>query len=179
MVALVGSVEKSLVQKCGQGYKVTTKNIVDVLGDALELGGTVTWGAVAYCGIDDMLEYKLDPPRGNKMRAALVTIIGLEQGESSSSVVLEKVQTVDAAELDGAINAFKKLRTLGRHIKGSPEALGSSKRHAAPALMSPVPTKVCRTLQRSPTATSLPADDAGEEETHPSELSSKSPDTKG
>ena len=113
------------------------------------------------------------------MRAALVTIIGLEQGESSSSVVLEKVQAVDAADLKGAINAFKKLRTLGRHIKGSPEALGSSKRHAAPALMSPVPTKVCRTLQRSPTATSLPADDAGEEETHPSEVSAKSPDTKG
>ena len=164
MVALVGSVERSLVQKCGHGYKVTTMNIVDILGDALELGGAASWDAVAYCGIDDMLEHKLDPARGSKMRAALVAIIGLEQGQSSLSAVLKKVQSVDASELNGAITAFKKLRMLGRHIKSTSEALESGKRRAAPALMSPAPTKVCRTLQRSPTATSLPSADVAEEE---------------
>ena len=136
-------------------YKVTTKSVVDILGDALGLGGTVTWDAVAYCGMNDLLEYKLDPARGTSMRSAVVTIIGLEKGDSSWSVVLEKVQTVEAADLDGAIKTFKKLRTLGRHIKGSSEALESNKRHAAPALSSPMPTRVCRSLQRSPTANSL------------------------
>ena len=155
VVALVGSKERSLVQACGDGYKVTTKSVVDILGDALGLGGTVTWDAVAYCGMNDLLEYKLDPARGTSMRSAVVTIIGLEKGDSSWSVVLEKVQTVEAADLDGAIKTFKKLRTLGRHIKGSSEALESNKRHAAPALSSPMPTRVCRSLQRSPTANSL------------------------
>ena len=111
VVALVGSKEKSIVQKCGDGYKVTTKNIVDVLGNALGVGGTVAWDAVAYCGIDDLLEFKLDPPRGSSMRAAVATIIGLEKGESSWSVVLEKVQNIDAAALNGVTGAFKKLRT--------------------------------------------------------------------
>ena len=166
VVALVGSKEKSIVQKCGDGYKVTTKNIVDVLGNALGVGGTVAWDAVAYCGIDDLLEFKLDPPRGSSMRAAVATIIGLEKGESSWSVVLEKVQNIDAAELNGATAAFKKLRTLGRHIKGSADELEKSKRHAVPILLGPSPKalKSRRTLERSPTAASLPSPDMAAEE---------------
>ena len=149
------------MQKCGTGYKVTTKSIVDVLGNALGVGNTVSWDAVAYCGIDDLLEFKLDPPRGSSMRAAVATIIGLEKGESSWSVVLEKVQHLDAAELNGVTGAFKKLRTLGRHIRGSADELDKSKRHAVPALLGPLPKalKSCRTLQRSPTAASLPSPD--------------------
>ena len=120
---------------------MTTKNIVDVLGDALSFGSTISWDAVAYCGIDDLLEFKLGPPRGSSMRAAVATIIGLEMGESAWSVVLEKVQNIDASELSGATRAFKKLRTLGRHIKGSSDALDPSKRHAVPALLTPSPNK--------------------------------------
>ena len=165
VVALVGSREKSVVQQCGDGYKVTTKNIVDVLGNALGVGGTVAWDAVAYCGIDDLLEFKLDPPRGSSMRAAVAMIIGLEQGVSSWSVVLEKVQNIDAAELSGVTAAFKKLRTLGRHMKGSTDELEKSKRHTAPAMLSPLPKALESrwTLQRSPTATSLPSPTEAEE----------------
>ena len=168
VVALVGSREKSVVQQCGDGYKVTTKNIVDVLGNALGVGGTVAWDAVAYCGIDDLLEFKLDPPRGSSMRVAVATIIGLEKGESSRSVVLEKVQNIDAVELNGVTSAFKKLRTLGRQIKGSADDLENNKRHAMPVLLSPEPKKLKsrRTLQRSPTAASLPSSDVAEEETN-------------
>ena len=119
VVVLVGAREKSVVHKCGDGYKVTTKNMVDVLGNALGQSGTVAWDAVAYCGIDDLLEFKLDPPRGSTMRAAVATVIGLETGEGSWSVVLEKVHNIDAADLNGVRGAFKKLRTLGRHIKGA------------------------------------------------------------
>ena len=102
------------------------------------------------------------------MRVAVATIIGLEKGESSRSVVLEKVQNIDAVELNGVTSAFKKLRTLGRHIKGSADDLENNKRHAMPVLLSPEPKKLksCRTLQRSPTAASLPSSDVAEEETN-------------
>ena len=165
LVALVGSKEKSVVQKCGEGYKVTTKNIVDVLGDALGLSGAGAWDAVAYCGLDDLLEFKLDPPRGSSMRTAVATIIGVEKTETSRSVILEKVQYIDAAELTDTTNTFKKLRTLTRHIKGSPQELENNKRHAIPVMMTPSPKKVklCRTIKRSPTATSLPSPSRDEE----------------
>ena len=55
VVSLVGSREKSVVNKCGDGFKVTTKNIVDVLGDALGVGSAISWDVVAYCGLDDLL----------------------------------------------------------------------------------------------------------------------------
>ena len=166
LVALLGSKEKSIVQQCGDGYKVTTKNIVDVLGDSLGLSGGGAWDAVAYCGLEDLLEFKLDPPRGSAMRTAVATIIGLEMTESSCSVILEKVQNIDATELNETTSTFKKWRTLTRHIKGSPEELENSKRHAAPVMMTPSPKKVktCRTIKRSPTASSLPSPSRGEEE---------------
>ena len=166
LVALVGSKEKSVVQMCGEGYKVTTKNLVDVLGDALGLSGTGAWDAVAYCGLDDLLEFKLDPPRSSPMRTAVATIIGVEKTNSSCSVILEKVQYIDAAELTVATKTFKKLRTLTRHIKGAPEELESNKRHAAPVMKTPSPKKAksCRTIKRSPTASSLPSPSRGDEE---------------
>ena len=166
LVALVGSKEKSVVQKCGEGYKVTTKNIVDVLGDALGLSGAGAWDAVAYCGLDDLLEFKLDPPRGSAMRTAVATIIGVEQTETSRSVILEKVQYIDAAELSDTTKTCMKLRTLTRHIKGAPEELESNKRHALPVMMTPSPRKLksCRTIKRSPTATSLPSPSRDEED---------------
>lgn len=162
LVALIGSKEKSAVQKCGDGYKVTTKKIVDVLGDALGLSGAITWDAVAYCSLDDLLEFKLDPPRGSSMRTAVATIIGLESSENSCSIILEKVQYIDAAELNETTNTFKKLRSLTRHIKGSGEEPEKNKRHAAPVMTGTLPraVKACRTLQRSPTAASLPSPSA-------------------
>ena len=100
------------------------------------------------------------------MRAAVATVIGLETGEGARSVVFEKVQSIDAAELDGATGVSKKLRTLGRHIKGAADEPEQRKRHAAPVLLGPLPKALrsCRTLQRSPTAASLPspAEDAEE-----------------
>ena len=100
------------------------------------------------------------------MRAAVATVIGLEKGEGSWSVVLEKVQHIDAADLNGVTGAFKKLRTWGRHIKGAADEPEKSKRHAAPVLLGPLPKALrsCRTLQRSPTAASLPSPDMAEEE---------------
>ena len=165
LVALVGSKEKSIVEKCGDGYKVTTKNIVDILGDALGLSGAGAWDAVAYCGLDDLLEFKLDPPRGCSMRTAVATIIGLEKTESTCSVILEKVQYIDASELSDATKTFKKLRTLTRHIKGVPEEVENHKRHAASVMMTPSPREVksCRSLQRSPTATSMPSPSRADE----------------
>ena len=98
------------------------------------------------------------------MRAAVATIIGLGEGETSWSVVLGKVKNIDASELNEATGAFKKLRTLGRHIKGSADELEKSKRHAVPVLLGPSPKalKSCRTLERSPTAASLPSPDMAE-----------------
>ena len=166
LVALVGSKEKSIVEKCGDGYKVSTKNIVDILGDALGLSGAGAWGAVAYCGLDDLLEFKLDPPRSCPMRTAVATIIGLEKTESSCSVILEKVQYIDASELTDATQTFKKLRTLTRHIKGAPQEVEEHKRHAASVMMTPSPREVksCRTLKRAPTASSMPSPSRAEEE---------------
>ena len=71
----------------------------------------------------------------------MATIIGLEKGESSMSVVLEKVQSIDAAELSGVTGAFNKLRTLGRHIKGATDELDKSLRHAVPIMATPSPNK--------------------------------------
>ena len=166
LVALVGSKEKSVVDKCGDGYRVTTRNIVDILGEALSLTGAVAWDAVAYCGLEDLLEFKLDPPRGSVMRTAVATIIGLEKTGSSGSVILEKVQYIDASELNETTSTFKKLRTLTRHIKGSNEELETNKRHAAPVMMSAMPRalKSCRTLQRSPTDASLQSPNEAEED---------------
>ena len=100
------------------------------------------------------------------MRTAVATIIGLEMTERSCSVILEKVQYIDAAELSDTIKTFMKLRTLTRHIKGAPQELENNKRHALPVMMTPSPRKLklCRTIKRSPTATSLPSPSRDEEE---------------
>ena len=69
------------------------------------------------------------------------------------------MQHIDAVDLHGVTGAFKKLRTLGRRINGSADEPEKSKRHAVPVLLGPMPKalRTCRTLQRSPTAASLPS----------------------
>ena len=118
VVALVDSKEKSVVQQCGDGFKVTTKSIVDILGDAVGVEGTISWDVVAYCSMNDLLEFKLDPPRGSGLRAVVATIIGLENGQSSVSVVIEKVQSIDAAELSSVTAAFQEAASIGAAHQG-------------------------------------------------------------
>ena len=167
VIALVGSAVKSTVEACGDGYKVLTKNVTDVLTEA-GVGATgnavMTYDLVAYCSMGELLEFKLDPPRGHRARYALATMTSLEASKDSRSFVLDKLQIIDAFELDGVINAFRKLRKMCRSIVGSGETFDAKKRHAVPALLGPMPKalKSCRTLANVPTDATLPSPSAVE-----------------
>ena len=160
IVAVVGSTEKSKVEACGTGWKVTTKNLSDLLAEKTGTQTDVVWDAVAYCTTEQLLEFKLDPPRGSKMRFAVVVISAVEdRGESSARAVLEKVQMCEATELDGILASFRKLRRVCRSLTGSQEPIEKERRRAMPAVLGPLPKqiKLCRSISRAPTDATMPS----------------------
>ena len=157
VITLIGSRTKSVTDKCGSGFKVTTKNIMDILGETFGLDQRAV-DVVAYCTVDELMEFKMDPPRGGSCRIAIASVIGVEHGqENQICIVVNKLQYIDGPDILDMQEAFTKLRTLCRHLKDLHPIVDNNKRHAEPALLSrePQSTKKCRTLARTPTDASL------------------------
>ena len=160
VAALIQGSCKSRCEKEESGYKVVTDNIVDVshplpldANDA-EVAGTNT--LVAYCSLDDVLNFKLDPARGASSRVALVLICGVEGAAASDGKKTFSVEAVEHVDLDQVTDAktvFDKIRNLATCLQTDPtEPL---KRDRSFFTTSPDSAKKCRTLQSQPTDASM------------------------
>ncbi len=152
VLALVISSAKSTLLDIGDGYKVTTLGIKDALGstsDATDHSAD-TIAVTGFCGLDDVLNFKLDPPRGPKktrMAAILVTSVG------EAEFVISDCLLVEEKDQETAKASFQAMRELAKSI----EFRGTSKLKrrvdwAAVGGGTPLTTpKKCREISRYPT----------------------------
>ena len=100
-----------------------------------------------------MMEYKLDPPRGQKARWAVVLISNVRPGPTPT-FLLDKVEFIEPAEVDNAVKSFQKLRRMATRLQ--PSSAEKKSHSLASSFAVAHPPKKCRTLTEVPTDASLP-----------------------
>ena len=100
--------------------------------------------------MDNVLDFKLDPPRGQPLRTAVVLI---SQVESGSDFVIEALEHIDPPSLPQAVKTMQQLIKLTSLIEtdGPDSAKRSVREFASP----PSSVKKCRSLEQLPSDASL------------------------
>jgi len=155
-VALISSTKRSQVLAAGAGgHKLVTDDVVDYLSPQTDAKFTLT----SFCTLNTVTDFKLDPPRGAKSQAALVTLTDvLSTGEDNAaqpvtSLLVDTVQllTPDEAKTLGPVLAkMIYFATLAGQITRKREL------ESWTAQENPAKASTCRHLGRSPTGPALP-----------------------
>jgi hypothetical protein len=157
--ALVFSTKRSKVSDAGVGgHKLVTDDVVD----CLQTHSSTTqekYKLTSFCNLDNVTDFKLDPPKGAKVQAALVSVTGFidektDSGEQSvQSLLVDDVQLLTPAQADALKPMLAKMLYFAA-LAGQV----SRKRAREPWSPEENPAKAaaCRVLGRSPTGPSLP-----------------------
>jgi hypothetical protein len=146
ILSLVKSTKSSLTQPLGNGFKVVTGEIEDMLGDDLKDSPSSTTSKFTLsstCTLDNLTAYKLDAPRGGTQHA-LVTITS----KIDDIFVVDQVQLLSADQAAIAKQSLSQLLRLAIRMKQK----DFKRNNPWDDTMSPVQAKRCRVLGRSPTA---------------------------
>ena len=157
-VVLVRSTKRSrTVQQGETGYMVETDDVSDWLQtDSKEQ----CYKLVSFCNLDNLMDFKLDPEKGEKCRAALVsvtTVLDDEKDSAGRSVkcfLVENVQQLTSAQADALCPQYRQM-LYHAALAGQLSRKGE-KRKEWSSEESPAKAKMCRQLGRSPTGPPLP-----------------------
>ena len=154
VAVLVRCAAKFVQESFGTDYRVTTPGVMDLAfppDDASQLvHEQKSFSLVGYCGEDDVMSFRLDPPRGKAFRAAVVLVSRMKETE----LQIHKLEYVEPSDVDNAIQCFRKLRTLSSQIM-PPSNLKRSQVETQQVSFENAHKKNCRSLQYCPTDTSL------------------------
>ena len=158
IICLVESTSRSKPEKMEGGYKLVTENVSDLTytGDVAAGRYTVT----SFCTLDTVTDYKLDPARGQRSQAALISIAGVLEKDSDSAgqpvtnLLTNNVQLLTSSEAEALKLVMRKMIYFA-----TTAAQMSSRKRSYDGWTeeeSPAKAAACRTLGRSPTGPQLP-----------------------
>ena len=153
-MALVRSSKNSKPAPLGDGFKLITPDVEDLLSienptAAITSGsqGQEKYTLSAICTLDNLPQYRLDPPRGGT-QAALVTLTA----KTDVSFVVESVQLLSSQEAAQAKQSLLKLLHLAIHIHSRDRKRTVEWTDG----FSPITARKCTRVGRSPTDAPLP-----------------------
>ena len=143
-VALARSTQKSRCTSTAHGFLVSTGGVVDALeaeeSDKVEVRG--------YCSVDNLLDFRMDPPARAKDIFRLLLITGASLG----AFTVHSVTHVEAGTEREAKYFIKKMRTLGMRAE---HAESSGLKRMNDWDKTPESAKRSRTLDAHPSGESL------------------------
>ncbi len=148
VLALVAAPSKSTTVSIGEGFQVTTPDVMDIANPASASQSGVS--LVGYCSMDALPGFRLDPPRGRAHRFAMCSIIKREE----DTFHVHKLEYIEPDQLEDATRCARKLRALCARI----QPVSSEKRSRSVAACSDISKAVqkkARTLTAVPTDVSL------------------------
>jgi len=153
VLALIRSTTKSKIEALGMGYKLTTKDVQCVLCGDDPHHAEKKYTVSSVCTQDDMVSYRLDPPRG-QTQCALVTITN----KIGDDFIIESVQLLREDQVQTTKSSMLKLMNLAQKIGNR------DKRKIVDWTQdedgSPWKARKCTALGRSPTEAPLPSYEA-------------------
>ena len=148
VLSLVASSAKSSTISVGEGFQVTTPDVLDYANPASAPQPSVS--LVGYCTMDALPGFRIDPPRGRAHRFAMCSIIKRED----DTFHVHKLEYIEPDQIEDAVRCFQKLRSLCKRI----QPVSTEKRSRTVAACSDVTNalqKKARTLTAVPTDASL------------------------
>ena len=138
------STQKSRCSNVANGFLVSTSGVKDALVEE----DSKTVEVRGYCSINNVLEFKMDPPKRTTERVCLLLITGA----ATDALTVHSVTHIDAGAVDEAKYVLKKMRTLGMRAKyGGSDSI----KRMSEWPLTPDSAKKCKTLQEHPTGESL------------------------
>ena len=148
-LALVRSTKKSNATLLGNGYKLITPDVEDVLSteDSNGVLGHGKHTLSAICTLENLPQYRMDPPRGGIQHALVIVT-----GKTDVSFVVESVQLLSPEEAVEAKQSLLKLLHMAMHI------YRRDRKRAVEWTddFSPATSRKCKRVGRSPTDAPLP-----------------------
>ena len=168
-LVLVAAMEKSEFQKFGDGYRLITKNVLDVgfgrgavQPEDSRANATAKYDLVTICTEHNLTDYKMAPPRKAAAQYALLAISGVRETAAGAEELGRKTFMVDRMQLvDGADNLAACQKMLGKlaHARSEFSFEGTKRDRSAWDDQPETPVssaKKVRRLSCSPSDASLP-----------------------
>ena len=147
-ISLIRCSKNSKVEPLGDGFKLTTTGVADLLAADTSEHNSKRYTVSAVCTMDNLPIYRLDPPRGGEQHA-LLTISDM----IGETFVLDQVQLLKPEEAIQAAASLRRLLNVAIELHKPLRKRGG----AWTEDFSPAMAKKCRVLGRSPTAADVPA----------------------
>ena len=155
VLVLLGAKERSSGHQVGSGYRVITKNVMDcdIFDDGSDI--PVAGNCVSICTMDNLVSYKMAPPKPGGIQYALALVSGFApaSGSTAGSIMIDVVESISSGDLHDYRRMLRKLATLAASATFSTT---STKRTAWSPSRSPFDVKKVRKLAEHPTDASLP-----------------------
>ena len=148
IIGLIRCSKNSKVETLGDGFKLTTTGLADLLEADNSEHDSKRYTVSAVCTMENLPNYRLDPPRGGEQHA-LVTISDM----IGDTFVLDQVQLLKPEEAIQAAASLRRLLSVAIELHKPQRKRGG----AWTEDFSPAMAKKCRVLGRSPTADAVPA----------------------
>ena len=121
-LVLAAATEKSEFQKFGDGYRLITKNVLDVgFGptamnpEDCRASATAKYDLIAICTEHNLTDYKMAPPRKAAAQYALLTVSSVRESAADAEELGRKTFMVDRMQLiDGPDNVSTCQKMLGK-----------------------------------------------------------------
>ena len=115
MLVLVRSTKNSKAAPLGSGYKLIAPDVEDLLSteDPNQVTSQMKHTLSATCTLDNLPQYRLDPPRGGHQHALVIVT-----AKTDVSFVMEYVQLLSSDEAAQAKQPLLKLLHMAMHIHG-------------------------------------------------------------
>ena len=159
VLVLAAATEKSGFSAFGEGFRLTTNNVVDV-GFGNEEEKLPLVNLVSICTPANMTDFKLDPPRtGSKQQFALVVVSGvITSGDQGlKTFMVERVQLLPETDVPVCKTMLAKLAYLSKQLKF--EGSRAAKVRWDSEATTPLAAKKARMLSYSPSDASVPGTD--------------------
>ena len=149
ILVLVRSTKKSTTTKLGGGYKLITPDVEDLLGtdNPHQVTGETKHTLSAMCTMENLTDYRLDPPRGGTQHALVIVT-----AKTDVSFVIEPVQLLTSEEAAKAKQSLLKLLHVARYIHSRDRKRTVEWNDD----FSPIMARKCRKVGRYPTDAPLP-----------------------
>ena len=143
------------VEKIGEdGLKLTTRGVKDPFHSCVEQPAeSVQYTLTAFCTMDSLQDFKLDPPRGSKSQHAIVIISDILPGASPTFIV-DSVQLIHREDVPRVKDSIQKLLY---YVATATELNARKNKREWTETFSPAKARKCRNLSAHPSGECLPA----------------------
>ena len=154
---LVQATSGGEVQKIGtEGFKLITRGVKDVLTSSAAQPAPGVYTLTAFCTMDTLQDFKLDPPRGSKSQHALIVVSDIVPGASADEPPNIIVDSLMLIHRDDVAMVEKSMQKMLYYVAAAAEINMRKRKQDWSDSFSPAKAQKCRSISRHPTGDGLP-----------------------